>query len=100
MFMFFSPNKQCCYSVKYDIKSKPHPDFYLYAAKILGYEPQNCIVLEDAISGVISAREAGIKTVIGIARQSDGVELRENGADIIVSSLDELDIEIFSVKKN
>ena len=85
---------------KYDIKSKPHPDFYLYAAKILGYEPQNCIVLEDAISGVISAREAGIKTVIGIARQSDGVELRENGADVIVSSLDELDFEIFSVKMN
>ena len=80
----------------FGIKPKPHPDFYIYAAKFVGHAPQNCIVIEDAISGIISAREAGIKTVIGIARQSDGVELRKSGADLVVSSLDDLDIEIFN----
>jgi len=80
---------------KIGIRSKPHGDFYIHAANFVGHTPQNCIVIEDAISGVISAREAGIKTVIGIARQSDGIELGNSGADIVVSSLDELDIEIF-----
>ena len=82
---------------KYNIASKPDPAFYLYAAELLGKSPQECIVLEDAISGVISAQRAGIKTVIGVARQNNANVLRDNGADITVLSLDELDIDIFNI---
>lgn len=85
---------------KYKIASKPDPAFYLYAAELLGRSPRECIVLEDAISGVISAQRAGIKTVIGVARQNNAKVLRDNGADITVSSLDELDIEIFNIAAN
>ena len=83
----------------YQIKPKPHPDFYKNAANFLGYRAQNCIVIEDAISGVIAAKRAGVKIVIGIDRQSNGIGLLKNGADLIVSSLDEIDVKFFTTKK-
>jgi HAD superfamily hydrolase (TIGR01509 family) len=42
------------------IKGKPAPDSYLEAAKQLGVDPRNCIVFEDAQSGVESAYNAGM----------------------------------------
>lgn len=73
------------------VASKPHPAFYRYAAGLLGRSPERCIVIEDAISGVVSAKRAGTGLVIGISRHGDGQVLRANGADMVVSSLDELD---------
>lgn len=49
--------------------SKPHPQTYLLAAKELNTAPENCIVFEDAESGVQSAINANIK-VIGIGDYS------------------------------
>jgi HAD superfamily hydrolase (TIGR01509 family) len=77
------------------IASKPDPQFYEYAAKLIGSPSSNCIVIEDAISGVQSAKNAGIGLVIGISRQGEPNILRENGADIVVSSLDELCLSLF-----
>ncbi len=44
---------------------KPDPEIYLYAAKLLGTAPGNCVVFEDSHSGVQAARAAGMR-VIGI----------------------------------
>ena len=38
---------------------KPHPEPYLKAAELLGFEPKNCIAFEDSISGLTSAEQAG-----------------------------------------
>lgn len=76
---------------EYGVASKPHPDFYRHAASLLGRSPKQCVVIEDAISGVVSAKQAGTGLVIGIARHGDGQSLRANGADMVLSSLDELD---------
>lgn len=73
------------------VSSKPHPDFYKQAAILVGRDPSQCIVVEDAISGVISAKKAGAGKVIGISRGNSRQSLLENGADLVVSSLDELD---------
>lgn len=73
------------------IASKPHPAFYHYAADMLGRSTKQCIVFEDAISGVVSAKQAGVGLVVGISRNGDSRVLRTGGADIVVSSLDELD---------
>lgn len=43
---------------------KPKPDIYLYAAQTLGFEPQDCIALEDSVNGVKAANAAGCKTVL------------------------------------
>ncbi|MBE5952065.1 MAG: HAD family phosphatase [Lachnospiraceae bacterium] len=40
-------------------KGKPEPDIYLYAAKILGGKPCECMVLEDSPAGILAAHRAG-----------------------------------------
>nr|BBJ48267.1 hypothetical protein SAVMC3_08960 [Streptomyces avermitilis] len=46
-------------------EGKPSPVPYLLAAKRLGADPQDCLVIEDAPSGVRSALRAGM-TVWGV----------------------------------
>jgi beta-phosphoglucomutase family hydrolase len=46
------------------IISKPHPETYLKAAKLLDVEPQDCIVFEDAPKGVEAALNAGMQSVV------------------------------------
>ena len=45
---------------------KPHPEPYLKGAKLLGFPPEECLVIEDAPAGIQSARAGGMK-VIGMA---------------------------------
>lgn len=42
---------------------KPAPDIYLAAARKMGVLPQDCCVVEDAISGIIAAKAAGMRCV-------------------------------------
>ena len=44
--------------------SKPHPETYLKGAAMLGVQPQDCIVFEDAPKGVEAALNAGMKAVV------------------------------------
>lgn len=53
---------------------KPNPEIYLKVAARLGYEPSRCIVFEDSLSGVESARRAGAK-VVGVATTHSVEEL-------------------------
>jgi sugar-phosphatase len=47
-----------------DIRNgKPHPEPYLKAAAALGYAGEDCIVLEDAISGVRAGKAAGARVI-------------------------------------
>ena len=47
-------------------RGKPHPDPYLATAERLGKVPAQCVVIEDSINGMKSARSAGMK-VIGVS---------------------------------
>ena len=69
---------------------KPAPDVYLHAAHVLGVRPEECLVVEDSLSGVHAASTAGM-TVIGFTGAShiqDGHEhkLIEKGANYIASN--------------
>lgn len=44
--------------------SKPDPETYLHAAKLLGMQPESCIVFEDAPKGVEAALRAGMDAVV------------------------------------
>ncbi len=78
--------------VAHDLKlpGKPAPDTYLEAAKRLGVDPQRAVVVEDAISGVESGRNGKFGLVIGVARSGNDEELKQHGADLVVSDLGEL----------
>lgn len=69
---------------------KPDPDIYLTAARHCGISPENCIVVEDAVSGVTAGKRAGMK-VIGITSSLPADLLMETGADKIVTNMKELD---------
>ena len=45
-------------------RGKPFPDIYQYACQRLGEDPENCMAVEDAPNGVLSASAAGCKTVM------------------------------------
>lgn len=61
---------------------KPAPDGYRAAAARLGAPVEQCVVLEDAPSGVAAARAAGVRAVIGI-----GERALETDADVVVPDL-------------
>ena len=63
---------------------KPHPEAYLRGAEILGVHPEACVVVEDAPSGVSSARSAGMR-VVAVATTYRQDDLGE--ADAVASSL-------------
>jgi beta-phosphoglucomutase family hydrolase len=72
------------------ITGKPAPDTYQRAATLLGLEPSECIVVEDAHSGVQAGRDGDFALVIGVDRGVGAQELLDSGADIVVDDLDEL----------
>ncbi len=71
-------------------QGKPHPEIFLSAAETLGADPEQCVVVEDAPSGVQAAKAGGMRC-IGIARNRDEHLLRAANADWVVNSLDEVD---------
>ena len=46
------------------VEGKPHPEPYLHASKLLGFEPGDVLALEDSYAGVTSAHAAGCMTVM------------------------------------
>lgn len=58
---------------------KPEPDIYLKSFKLLGLKPEECIVVEDAPTGIEAARRAGAGLIIGIDPEGKN-KLTENEA--------------------
>ncbi len=61
---------------------KPAPDCYLLAAKRLGAQPQQCVVIEDALFGVRAAKAAGMKCLGFAGLPHNDQDLSE--ADVII----------------
>lgn len=80
------------------IPGKPAPDIYIKAAKKLNLNPQDCIVVEDAISGIESAKNAGIGKIIAIASM-ESVDLYKNISAVsqIIKNFDEIDRNILQI---
>ena len=49
------------------IPGKPAPDIFLIAADKIGLRPKDCVVIEDAVAGINSAKSAGIGKIVAIA---------------------------------
>ena len=72
---------------------KPAPDIFLTAARNLGVKTRRAVVVEDAVSGVAAGKNGNFGLVLGVAREGNAQGLKANGADIVVSDLEEISIE-------
>jgi beta-phosphoglucomutase len=73
-------------------RGKPDPEIFLTGAHELGARPAECFVVEDAVSG-IQAAKAGEMAALGIARADDADALSAAHADLVVTSLDDVDVQ-------
>lgn len=76
-------------------RGKPDPALFLLAAEALGIAPMHCLVIEDAPAGIHAARNGGM-AALGVARLGDEEMLRAAGADLVVTSLDSVDLAALS----
>ena len=72
-------------------RGKPDPEGYLAAARILGYTPDQCVVVEDAPAGLAAARAAGMRSV-GIAGTFPRAALAD--ADVIVNAFERFSVSL------
>lgn len=73
-------------------KGKPDPEVYLIAAKKLNMPPEQCIVFEDAMLGIQSGKNAGMK-VVGVATTHTRQELEQANTDLVIGNFENLRIE-------
>jgi beta-phosphoglucomutase len=76
-------------------KGKPHPEMFLTAAHELAIAPEQNFVIEDADVGVQAAK-AGNMAALGLARADDAEALAAAGADVVVTTLDDIDLAALS----
>ncbi|MCU1404802.1 MAG: haloacid dehalogenase [Glaciihabitans sp.] len=77
------------------LAGKPAPDTYLYGAEQLGLTAAQCVVVEDAHSGVQSGRAGNFGLVLGVDRGVGAEGLFDSGADVVVDDLGDL-LPLFS----
>ena len=76
-------------------QGKPDPEPYLKAAKLLGMNPAECLVVEDSPAGIRSAHAGGMKA-IGVASTFPASELHE--ADTVVKATQQLRVGLMDGK--
>ena len=73
-------------------RTKPNPEIFLKAAKVIDIKPENCLVIEDAKHGVTAAKAAGMFCIALRNLNSGNQDLSQ--ADLIVNSLSEIDLSV------
>lgn len=72
---------------------KTEPDIYLEAARRLGIAPERCMVFEDVIEGIRSARDAGMATCAVAANQDAWMErVKRDEADVYLESWEDIEL--------
>jgi beta-phosphoglucomutase-like phosphatase (HAD superfamily) len=80
------------------IPGKPAPDIYQIAAKRINLAPKDCIVVEDALSGITAAKNAGAGMIIAIASvESDEFYKNMGCVNQIIHNFDEIDKNLFGI---
>jgi len=69
---------------------KPDPATFTYAASLLDVPTQECIVVEDAVSGVQAGSAGNFQAVIGVDRGAGRQTLLDAGATLVVDDLIDL----------
>lgn len=71
----------------YDLASfKPDPGLFLHAARKMGFEPRQCVVVEDSLVGIQAAKAAGMVALLYSPSPSD----HRSGADVTITDMEDL----------
>ena len=71
------------------LAGKPDPAMFFRAAELLGRNPSESVVVEDATSGVAAGTAGGFALVLGVDRGGNRTALQRAGADLVVDDLAE-----------
>jgi beta-phosphoglucomutase-like phosphatase (HAD superfamily) len=83
------------------IAGKPAPDIYKIASERLGIAPKDCVVIEDALSGIKSAKDAGIGRIIAISSlESHDLYKPIDYLYQIIDGFEEIDKSMFEIENN
>lgn len=70
---------------------KPAPDIFLLAAEKFGIEPADCLVIEDSVTGVTAAHEAGMRTIA--VNDDEKIHGKLEEADLVVEGFSEITLK-------
>jgi alpha,alpha-trehalase len=76
-----------------NLPGKPDPALFLEAARRLNVPPPRVILFEDALAGVEAGKRGGFGCVVGLDRGQQPGALRQHGADVVIKSLREVEVE-------
>jgi beta-phosphoglucomutase-like phosphatase (HAD superfamily) len=78
---------------KLGVPGKPDQTLFLEAARRLGVQPPRVILFEDALAGVEAGERGGFGRVVGINPGEHAEALRRHGADAVIQSLLQIEVE-------
>jgi alpha,alpha-trehalase len=79
-------------SAELHLMGKPDPAIFLEAARQLDVKVEKTAIVEDSLAGIEAGYRGRFKLVIGVDRAGHSKELRQQGADIVVQDLSQLEI--------
>ena len=72
-------------------RGKPAPDLFLHAARTMGFAPEDCVVIEDSVTGVSAGVAAGMRVIGfcggGHTHAAHADELRGAGAALVIDGM-------------
>lgn len=71
---------------------KPHPEIFTKAHELLGLKAEECVVVEDAVNGIVAGVRAGCKC-LAVTTTATAEELTEAGASLCVEDYSTVTIE-------
>lgn len=80
-------------SAEKKLKGKPAPDIFTTACDMLDVQYHRAVIVEDAASGVMAGKRGNFGLVLGIARHENHTELKVNGADIVISDMQDINLD-------
>lgn len=66
-------------------RTKPFPDLFLRGAQVTGISPEHCVVIEDAVSGILAAKAAGMHSIAVASTMTPEVLREKAGPEVIVA---------------
>jgi beta-phosphoglucomutase-like phosphatase (HAD superfamily) len=80
-------------------QGKPAPDIYIAASQRLGVDPRDCLVFEDALSGIQAGKAAGCQVVAIPDPRWQGADKQPflDQADVVLDSLWDFDGRVFGL---